>query len=224
MAFTICFEGVDGSGKTTQIEMLFSKLLKMSRSASIRSYPVYESFFGKELGELLSGTNRQFTASDLDPKSMALWYALDRWLDYQENIRLFKNEGFLLLNRYTLSSMVYQSLRNDNPEIMKWVDRLEHEILGLPRPDLYILFDIIPEISSTNILSKVERPYIGDGKADVYEDDIELQQKARFLYLGLAKIDKKIQVINCYEQGKMLSQQMIHEKVLSVLDYIGLLR
>ena len=92
MAFTICFEGVDGSGKTTQIEMLFSKLLKMSRSASIRSYPVYESFFGKELGELLSGTNRQFTASDLDPKSMALWYALDRWLDYQENIRLFKNE------------------------------------------------------------------------------------------------------------------------------------
>lgn len=224
MAFIISFEGVDGSGKTTQIQMLADKLLNRGKEVAIRSYPVYGSFFGKELGKLLLGSDPNFKASVLDPKSMALWYALDRWLDHKNNVELFSGDGFLLLNRYTMSSIVYQSLRDNNPDVsMRWVDELEHSILGLPRPHLYIVLDVIPEITSTNVISKGKRLYIGEGKADVYENDIALQKRARGLYLDLAERSETIKVVRCYEGDKMLSQILIHERIMEVLDAMGLL-
>ena len=78
----IAIEGIDGSGKTVQIELLQKKLLERGYSVSIRSYPVYSSFFGSQVGLLLSGSGG-IKATDVDQKSMAMWFALDRFDDFK---------------------------------------------------------------------------------------------------------------------------------------------
>src|SRR5690349_6625961 len=144
MGKLIAFEGIDGSGKTSQIRLLAQALAEQGSSVAVRSYPAYTSFFGSEIRRLLTaGVEHECEGSD--PKSMALWYALDRWLDHRHNIQCFDGPEWVLLNRYTLSTVVFQSVRH-GPEstIADWVDTLEHDILGLPRPHLYIVLDISP--------------------------------------------------------------------------------
>ncbi|MDD7687731.1 MAG: thymidylate kinase, partial [Clostridiales bacterium] len=74
----ITIEGIDGSGKTVQFDLLSSKLESMGYSVAKRAFPVYESFFGSQVGRLLSGADG-IKATDVDQKSMALWFALDRF-------------------------------------------------------------------------------------------------------------------------------------------------
>ena len=117
----IAIEGIDGSGKTVQIELLQKKLLERGYSVSIRSYPVYSSFFGSQVGLLLSGSGG-IKATDVDQKSMAMWFALDRFDDFKSFVD--GDADFLLINRYVLSNAVYQSIRDgdwDKPDIVDWV-------------------------------------------------------------------------------------------------------
>jgi dTMP kinase len=222
MAQIVCFEGIDGSGKTMQIELLRAFLEKKEKRACALSYPVYSSFFGLELGHILSG--RHVSASLLDPKSMALWYALDRWLDYRERKNLFTEpDAFVLLNRYTLSSMVYQAVRSDDPEgVSAWVEQLEHEILGLPRPDLYVILDLPTKAGRTNIGKKGLRDYVG-AVADIYEQDSSLHERCRFLYRNLADKREDIVVVPCAEHGEMRHAEAIAADVFQCLMKRGLL-
>ena len=82
MPTVIGIEGLDGSGKTVQAEKLCIALRKEGKSVYMIDFPQYKSFFGKEIGQLLSGTDAT-SAMNLDEKSMCLWYALDRWQTIQ---------------------------------------------------------------------------------------------------------------------------------------------
>jgi len=218
VTYLICFEGIDGSGKTSQLNLLFHHLSSLGHKVEKRSYPVYTSFFGKEIGRFLAAKDTEEIASSVDSKSMALWYALDRWLDYQTNLSLFSECEYLLLNRYTLSSIVYQSLRSNNfGEVQSWVETLEHSILELPRPHAYIIFDVVPEIAQRNIMKKGTRVYI-DNDADVYEQDFSLQLRAQRLYLEIAKRIPNTKIIRCHHQGEMLNQEAIFGEVLKALE------
>ena len=74
----IGIEGLDGSGKTVQAEKLCKALRQHGKRVYMIDFPQYKGFFGKEIGQLLSGTDVT-SAMDLDEKSMCLWFALDRW-------------------------------------------------------------------------------------------------------------------------------------------------
>src|SRR5690606_11322964 len=119
------FEGIDGSGKTVQIKLIKEILVTKGYKVLELSFPNYNSFFGKQIGELLSG-NSSVNANTVDVKSMSLWYAVDRWKEFQSvNV---SNYDIILLNRFTLSSAVYQSIRNESydwEEITEWVFNLE---------------------------------------------------------------------------------------------------
>ncbi len=75
--YLIAFEGIDGAGKTHQLGLLDRHLRRLKAVVTKRSCPSYREFFGRELAKLLSG-KETVHAANLDPKSMALWYALDR--------------------------------------------------------------------------------------------------------------------------------------------------
>lgn len=105
---TVAIEGIDGAGKATQTELLRARLVSSGFSVGVRSFPVYESFFGSTIRQLLDG-RLPHSAETVDPCSMALWYALDRW----EAVRALDRTEYdwLILNRFTLSNAVYQSAR-----------------------------------------------------------------------------------------------------------------
>ena len=215
----IAFEGIDGSGKTLQIEMLSSHLRSKGNSVQEMSFPRYdEGFFGPEIGKLLSD-KRKPNALELGPKDMSLWYALDRF-DQMRGWRSWEYD-YVLLNRFTLSNVAFQGSRlqpeEDEREFENWLDTLEHVIFGLPYPDVYIIFDVSPLQSRINVGMKGDRDYVG-GEADLHERDEDFQGKVRSKYKMIAEEDESSVIIDCISGDGMRTEEDIHDEVLKILN------
>ena len=216
----ITIEGIDGSGKTVQYNKLLEGLRSMGYTVDTKSFPEYESFFGGQVGRYLSGEEGVF-ATEVDQKSMALWFALDRFkafADWQDG-----EYDFLIINRYVLSNAVYQSIRDrdlDRPDIMDWVFALEYGELGLPRPSVNIFFDVAAENAGRNVDKKGYREYVGTGR-DVYEKSLGMQERARNMYLEAARRYEDVCIINCMDKNAMLAPDEIAAKVMEALRERG---
>lgn len=209
----IALEGIDGSGKTVQFKYLCEHLKNMGASVKTMDFPVYDGFIGQEIGKFLSNT-AAVSANEMDSKSMALWFATDRLVNMQG---YEPKEDYLIINRYTLSNVVYQGIRQENKwEIADWIFNLEHEILNIPKADAYIFFDVDEGSAKSNLSKKGKRDYLGD-KKDVYEDSKFIQQQARNMYLECAKRYGNIIVIQCMENGVMKSANKISMQVVAEL-------
>ena len=177
----IAVEGIDASGKSTQTDLLADRLRADGLTVEVRSFPRYGSFFGERIRALLDGhrDGTEETAHTLDPRSMALWFAMDRWQSFRDPVRT----DVVLLNRYTLSNAVYQASRLDGPagdELFGWILELEHGVLGLPRPHLTVVLDLDVAASSARASDRAGRS--GD-EPDVYERSMELLAAARHRYV-----------------------------------------
>lgn len=213
----IAFEGIDGSGKGVQFNSLFHILTAKGARVGQMDFPAYEEFFGREIGRMLSGDGA-VTAGTVDVKSMSLWYAMDRHMAFAKmDLSAY---DYLLLNRSTLSNAVYQSARcaeKDRAALMKWIEELEFEHLGIPRPDLYVIFDVPPRQSEMNVAKKGHRDYVGE-KADVYEADKGFMSEVRDSYIKAAEIFDNAVVINCMGAGGMLPIETISGMVSEIIE------
>lgn len=216
----IAIEGIDGSGKTEQTNLLKDLLEKQNYKVLVLSFPIYESFFGKEIGHLLSGEGK-IDANSVDSKSMSLWYALDRYSAIKKID--FNNFDYVLFNRYTLSSAVYQSVRNNDDEIIDWIFNLENCELNLPIPDLYLVLDVDVNQSHSNISKKGERIYL-ESEKDVYERSDSLLENARKKYIDISKEYINIDVVDCNDiSGELKSIPAIHKLIKEKLEKWNLL-
>ena len=219
MTKIIAFEGIDGTGKTVQLERQANRLAALGRKVKTISFPVYESFFGAEVGRLLSGSGG-VKANDVDGKSMALWYALDRFEAFQTF--QYQDADVLLINRYLLSNAVYQSVRERDlgkPDLLEFVLELEYNHFRIPRADAHIVLDMNPENASENVGKKGYREYLGDRK-DVYEEIPSLQERARLKYLEYAERMDGIRIIPCMENNRLKSIEDIGLLIDQVVDEI----
>lgn len=219
----ITIEGIDGSGKTVQFNRLYDNLTALGFSVGTKSFPDYDSYFGSQVGRLLSGEEGVF-ATDVDQKSMALWFALDRfeafkgWRDGEYD--------FLIINRYVLSNAVYQSIRDRDlgkPDIIDWVFELEYEHLGLPRPALNLFFDVNTDRAGMNVDRKGFREYVGEGR-DVYERSLGIQERARAMYVKASQRYSDVFIINCMDGFNMRTPDDIAGDVMELLAARGLLK
>jgi dTMP kinase len=196
----IAVEGLDGAGKTTQVSLLASAL----STVDVVSFPRYDTFFGRHIRSLLDGQGPT-SAETVDPRSMALWYALDR-LQWARDAKPFVDGTPVILNRYTLSNAVYQSARAQDRQLFDWVLRLEFEELGLPRPDVTVVLDIPPEVSRTRVVGR-------DGAGDVYERSQALLARVREGYLSAATRLPDVVVVPAVG-----TPDQVHAAVLSALE------
>jgi dTMP kinase len=195
----LAVEGLDGAGKTTQVALLASAL----STVEVVSFPRYEWFVGREIRQMLD-VSRGVSAQDVDPRSMALWYATDRAQWARD--RKPHSDGVVLLNRYTLSNAVYQSARSDDPELFDWILRLEFEELDLPRPDATVVLDVPPEVSQRRVAHRE------DSAGDVYERSADLLTRVRDGYLSAASRLPNVVVVSAVGPP-----QAVHERVLESL-------
>ena len=194
----IAVEGLDGAGKSTQVSLLASAL----STVDVVSFPRYKTFFGRHIRALLDG-HGDVSAETVDPRSMALWYALDRvqWVrEHKHGL-----DGVVLLNRYTLSNAVYQSARSGDPALFDWVLRLEFDELELPRPDVTVVLDVPPEVSADRVASR------GNGD-DVYERSAGLLARVREGYLAAASRLPNVVVVSA-----AAAPTVVHAEVLTAL-------
>lgn len=218
----IAIEGIDGSGKSVQFALLARRCREAGLSVDTREYPVYGSYFGTEVGRYLSGAGG-VRADAVDGRSMALWYALDRW----ENLKDYVDGAadVLLINRYVLSNGVYQTIRDIDlrkPDILDWVFELEYGHFGLPRADLFIFYDVDTAQAGKNVLKKDRRAYLGDGK-DIYEASAGIQERARAKYLEAAAHRSDILLVRCMERGAFRTPEDIAAETWEALKARGIL-
>lgn len=217
MTKIIAFEGIDGTGKTVQMQRLSGTLRAKGKTVLELSFPMYDSFFGGLVGRYLTGKDG-VAADTVDGKSMALWFALDRF-------EAFKNLDyagcdFLLINRYVLSNAVYQSIRDcdrDKPDLLDFCLTLEHEHFGIPRPDLNLVLDMDIEQAADNVDKKGFRDYVGNAR-DVYESIDSIQMRARQKYRAYAERLDSIVFIPCMKDGRLESIDTIAARVWSVIE------
>ncbi len=218
----IVFEGIDGSGKSTQINLLQKYFKKNKIKYKLFRYPRHETpFFGVMVDEYLNG---EFGGTDsIHPKLSSLVYAMDRWESKDKLIKWKKDGYIVILDRYATSNMGHQ-LSHLPPakwkDMLRWLMDLEYKVLGIPKPDRVIFLDISPKISISNLEKRDRKEYIkAKNNRDMLEN-INHQTKARKAYLYTAEYDRKVwKIIDCMNGKDMLPPDEIHKKVLDILGF-----
>jgi dTMP kinase len=199
----IVIEGLDGSGKSTQWEMLQKSLT----DAVYITFPDYASHSGKIIKQYLGGgfDNNAYSASS--------FYAVDRYIYLQNN----KLDKLVISARYTSSNAIYQMSKLDESEweaYLDWLYDYEYAKLLIPRPVMTIFLDVPIEISQ-KLLSK--RYSDGSGEKDIHEGDLGFLEKCRKAADFVAARDGW-QKINCVDsQGQLRAAEDIHDELLSII-------
>ncbi|MEM2856899.1 MAG: dTMP kinase [Candidatus Nitrosocaldaceae archaeon] len=156
----IVIEGIDKSGKTTQVGMLKDALSKEFRVATL-SFPDYSTIIGNEIKKFL-------TKGGYNTRVMHLLLSANRWENKDRLESLLSSNDILILNRYYQSNIVY-GLANDLP--LDWLEMLDK---GLPKEDLTIIIDI----SIDTFLARISKP-------DIFESDLTKMRNVIRVYREL---------------------------------------
>jgi dTMP kinase len=212
----IVIEGTDGSGKGTQFKKLIERLPEGFPFSTV-DFPQYGDAASYFVQEQLNG--HYGTLHENIPKRASLFYALDRFDASEKRMKGWLNEGkTIIANRYVGSSMGHQGAKFDTKQervdFFKWLYDLEYGICGIPKPDLNIILHVPAAIAQKMVDKKNKREYLEDKKRDIYEDDLSHLQKAEQVYLEIAELfPDNFTVVECVENGQLLSIDEVHEKV-----------
>ena len=187
MSLLVVIEGIDGSGKGTQSARLRDRLIARGLRSGLLSFPRYEAtFFGQRIGDFLNGRFGQL--NEVDPFLASLLYAGDRLESKSELLQQLATCDVLILDRYVPSNIAHQAGKKTGEarhELASWIERIEYDLFGLPRPDLVVLLDTPTEVSQEFIARKAQRTYTTQS-ADMQEADTDYLTRVRSAYRELA--------------------------------------
>ena len=216
----IVVEGAcDGIGKTTQYEMLCNHLKEDGINLVNHHFPSYNTYQGVPVEKYLQGSYGQ--PSDLSPYFINSLYANDRAITWYTKLKqLFEEGNIILLDRYTTSSLIYQSaLIEDIEDKKKFIDFIidyEYNKLDIKEPDsvifLHAPFDLVTEMRN----ARKQNEGINN---DIHESNLDFMKKvyesAMFVadYLSWNKVQ-------CNNGDTMRAIDDIHEEVYSLVKKI----
>lgn len=215
----IVIDGTDGTGKTTQLQLLKNKLEKDGLSVIDFDFPQYNTKSAGPVEEYLSG--KYGDSSEVSPYQASILYAVDRF-DISFEMKRALNQGkVILLNRYVSANMGHQGGKIEDALERKlffnWLYELEYNIFNLPKPDLSIILYAEPEIAQQ--LAKERKREDWKGKVnDIHENDLEHLKKAAHVYLEIAESFPDFHLIKCTRNKAMLSKEDIHYLLCSQVD------
>ena len=222
----IVLEGLDGAGKSTQLNLLRNLASKMGHETEFMHFPRTDTpVYGELIARFLRG---DFGGQDqVDPYMVALLFAGDR---AEAGVMLdgWLGEGkFVFLDRYVYSNIGFQCAKMDDPVqrkgLKEWILDLEFGIYGIPRPDVSLFLDVPFRFTEERLTSQrrgKDREYLNGGR-DIHEESLELQRRVREVYLEAAATDPALRIIDCSStDGKMLPPDAIFQKILSAIGNI----
>lgn len=218
--YLVVIDGGNGSGKTTQAELLVQYLKTRKISIKHVDFPqYYNSFHGKTVARFLRGEFGEI--NEVSPYLASLAYAVDRASIKKEMEDFLHNGGFIIANRYATSSMAHQGAKFNEPkkreEFLKWLYELEYKVHRIPKENLVIYLHVPWRIGMRLTKNKGNRRYL-KGKNDIEEKDMRNRIESEKMYLDFAKKNKHWIMIECVENDKMLPPKVIHEKIIKILE------
>lgn len=207
----IVIDGADGSGKTTQTNLLIKALKDQGQKVKSIDFPRYSSsFYGEVVGRYLRGEFGK--PKKVNPYLASLAYALDRLTARKQMIEWLEKGNTVIANRYTTSSLAHQAARlplKKRKKFLDWLYEMEYKKHKIPKEDLVIFLNV-PVAIAQKLLKKK--------KKDLADEDIKHQKEALKMYLYLAKKFKHWEKIDCVNQeGKLKSRREVHAMVMRIL-------
>jgi dTMP kinase len=215
----IVIEGIDGSGKTTQFNLLIKKLEQYKVKIKTFDFPQYEKSSSYFIREYLNGKYGSW--KEVGPYKASIFYALDRF-DVGMQIKKWIEEGFVIVsNRYTASNLGHQGAKIKDKKLrqnfFKWLIDFEHNLLQIPKPNINIILYLKASIAFKLVEQKGKREYIEGVKKDIHEADLAYLKYAEKTYLELVKsYPKDFKLVECFE-NKLLTLEEIHQKVWQIV-------
>src|ERR1700745_961423 len=178
----IAIEGIDGSGKRTQVGLLAAALRTQGHSVCSTGFPQYGSWFGKMVGQFLNGELGPLES--VDPHFTAMLYAGDRF-EAKPRLESSLNEGkIVLVDRYIGSNLAHQvalAKPEKRAEFLRWIEHLEYSVYGLPRESLILYLRVPPSQAQKLVAKKTERKYTA-AKHDILEKNLRHLEDAAEMY------------------------------------------
>ena len=212
MGKLIVIEGTDGSGKSTQFQLLTQRLESENRTFQRLGFPQY-SEPSSALIRMYLGGEFGTHPSDVNAYAASAFYAVDRYASFKKVWGdWYDNGGLIVSDRYTTSNAVHQASKEPEEkqaEFLKWLYDFEYDKLGLPAPDLVIYLDVPTDFTEAMMRRREQETHTS---ADIHEQDTQYLAtcrrtgKAAAEYYGWT-------VIQCVRDGKMRSIKDIHEEI-----------
>lgn len=210
MGKIIVIEGSDGAGKTTQLGLLCEALENMGREYRRLEFPCYSLETSALVRMYLDGKFGK-SADSVNAYAASSFFAVDRIGSYLSDWKKdYESDKILLSGRYTTSNAIHQGAKlpeSEREAFFSWLFDYEYNLLKLPKPDIVIFLDLLPEIAEKNITSRGE-------KTDIHEKDREYLRRCYECASEAARALGWV-TISCAEEGEMLSRERIHEKVMA---------
>ena len=219
----IVIEGLDGSGKSTQLKMLRKYLEDHKINYEYLHFPRTDSrIFGDLVSRFLRGELGDI--STVNPYLISLIYAGDRNDAKDQIIQWLKEDKLVIVDRYVYSNIAFQCAKLEDmaekEKLSEWIKDLEYNYYKIPEPELNIFLNVPFEFTRKNLTNQRQgddRGYL-NGKEDIHEKDIGFQEKVRNIYLHEVKKDSHLKIIDCADiNGEMSDPKDIFSKILELL-------
>lgn len=212
----VAIEGIDGSGKRTQAEMLVARARRQGWSVAAFSFPQYgRNAFGRAVADYLNG--RYGAVDEVAPQLAAPLFAGDRFAVREALQQARQERDLVVCDRYMASNLAHQAAKlpaAQRPAFVEWLQEIEIDLYGLPSADLSVFLDVPVETAGELVLDRGRREYT-DAARDIHEADAGYLTECRAVYELLVETDDTTRwlFVRCDADGTLRSREEIADEV-----------
>ena len=213
----LVIDGLDGSGKATQVELLKNYLENRGIPVKAISFPDYAHDSSALIKMYLRG-NFGNNPNDVNSYAASAFYAVDRFASYKQYWqREYENGTVILCDRYTTSNAIHQMAKLSSYEwdgYLNWLWDFEFQKMRLPAPSKVFFLEMSPEVSQKLLYER----YQGDeSKKDIHERDAAYLHRCQAAAAYVAR-KWRWSCLRCDENGAPLPKEVIFERLLSTIE------
>ncbi len=213
-------EGIDGSGKTTQVSLLRNRLEEAGKTVRQIKLPNYGSPACAPVEHYLAGDYGK-DADSVNAYAASAFFAVDRFAYYKTDWGMNYDDGTVILSdRYVSSNLLHQCAKlpqEKRDEYISWLYDFEYEKMKSPRPDAVFYLDVPPKITGDLMTGRYE----GDeSKKDIHESNQDYLRRCYEMGIFCCE-NLGFHRIPCLdENGHMLPKEVISEAIFAQISHL----
>jgi dTMP kinase len=218
----IAIEGVDGCGKSTQVDLLAQALEGAGYRTLCVSFPRYgDPVFGDLIKRFLRGELGEVDA--VNPRLVALLFAGDRGAEAPSLRQALLEDRVVICDRYFYSNLAYQAakLRDEleAADFVQWLRKLEFGHYAVPTPACSIYLDVHQDDRRERLIQRTLESSASNGAIpdDIHERDVSLQARVEEVFRSYAEIYDDLVRIDCQQYDRRLNADEVHARIMRML-------